>query len=511
MGLHSPAYNPHVLIQTSADLKLRYLLDDHSKAANCEAATITMTTMARATCPQCTVVLAQCLPSLEPALGKLLTEQPINTPSVRLPNGIINYESGNADLALATCKETEKIAAQAGNSFTCAAAGSPRPAFKSNSSKEDPLLALGLLVLALSGIASMLVNYLVVRYQHLHSRWSMDQIDNGPQKFHTTPTPRIGGLGILIGMLISGIGLLVIQPNAYGSNFGLLLLASLPAFAGGFAEDLLKTVGVYTRLLLTMLSAIAAIWLLGGTYTRLDIPFIDDLFKWAPVIPIVFTIIAIAGIANATNIIDGYNGLASGYSVLVLGAIATVAYQVGDSFILGSALAMLGAQLGFLAWNYPGGKVFLGDGGAYILGFWLAVVSALLVARNSAVSPWFPLLLLIYPVFETLFSIYRKRILRGASPGHPDGLHLHMLIYKRLIRKYTTADTPEELAVRNSMVSIYIWVATTLCIFLAVMSYRNTAYLMLFSLFFCVAYVWFYSRIVKWKTPRWAVNRTKST
>src|SRR5258707_10042434 len=109
---------------------------------------------------------------------------------------------------------------------------------------------------------------------------------------------------------------------------------------------------------------------------------------------------------------------------------------------------MLGAGLEFMAWNYPKGKIFLGDGGAYLLGFWLAELAVLLVARNPDVSPWFPLLLLVYPIFETLFSIYRRCFLHGRSSGDADALHFHQLIYKRLARIDVGSKDPAEITRR---------------------------------------------------------------
>ncbi len=134
------------------------------------------------------------------------------------------------------------------------------------------------------------------------------------------------------------------------------------------AEDITKKVGVLTRLLLTLLAAALGAWLLGAVLDRVDVPGLDTLLRWSP-LAIAFTVFVVSGVANAINIIDGYNGLAGGYAVLVLAALAWVAAQVGDPFLMTAALAMIGALLGFLVWNYPRGKIFLGDGGAYLLGF----------------------------------------------------------------------------------------------------------------------------------------------
>jgi UDP-N-acetylmuramyl pentapeptide phosphotransferase/UDP-N-acetylglucosamine-1-phosphate transferase len=102
------------------------------------------------------------------------------------------------------------------------------------------------------------------------------------------------------------------------------------------------------------------------------------------------TVLAVAGIANAVNIIDGFNGLASVVTICMLVSLAYVAWQVGDMFVLVSALTVAGATAGFLIWNYPVGLIFLGDGGAYFIGFMLGELAMLLVMRNPRYRPGMP-------------------------------------------------------------------------------------------------------------------------
>src|SRR5207302_3433565 len=188
-----------------------------------------------------------------------------------------------------------------------------------------------------------------------------------------TPTPRIGGLGIMAGLFVTGAALLAIVQSASSEQLGYLLIASVPAFAGGITEDATKNVAVLTRLLLTMLAAAFGVWLLGAVIPRLDIPGFDTLLKWVP-FAIAFTMFAVGGVANSINIIDGYNGLASGHAVIVLAALAYVSALVGDAFLFTPAPATISPLLGFLAWHYPNGKLSLRDGGGYQLGFWLAAL-----------------------------------------------------------------------------------------------------------------------------------------
>src|SRR5437899_13043818 len=384
-------------------------------------------------------------------------------PSSRLPQGVVTYLSDNKALALAACRETERLTGSNGGvPATCFAPDTKRPFPVKPQRFESGQVFSGLMILLLTGLISVFVGHLIVRYEAFHANWSYDPVKTGPQKFHAAPTPRIGGLEVMAGLFVSGAVLLAIEPIASSEQFGYLLLASLPAFAGGISEDATKNVGVLTRLLLTMLAAAFGVWLLGAVIPRLDIPGFDALLRWAP-FAIAFTMFAVGGVANSVNIIDGYNGLAAGHAVIVLAAMAYVSALVRDAFLFTSALAMIGALLGFLAWDYPQGQIFPGDGCAYWLGYWLAELSVLLVARHPEVSPWFPMLLLVYPIFETLFSMYRRKFIQRQSPGQPDRMHMHQVIYMRLTWSRTNVSDPALMTRLNSMVAPFGWLMTLCC------------------------------------------------
>ena len=269
----------------------------------------------------------------------------------------------------------------------------------------------------------------------------------------------------------------------------------MPAFTGGLAEDLTKKVGVLARLLLTMAAGVLASVLIGATLTRLDVPGLDNLLQYWPLLAIAFTAFAVSGAANAINIIDGYNGLAAGYAIIALAALAWVSMQVGDQVVLLASLAMLGALFGFVVWNWPGGRIFLGDGGAYLLGFWLAELGVLLVMRNPQVSPWFPLVIMAYPIWETLFSMYRRKIVRQHQVGHPDAMHLHQLVYQRLIRKSSAPGGITKQHPRNSRVAPLLLIPVTLLMLPALLLWHRTDALLVCAGAFCVAYGWLYYRL----------------
>ena len=357
-----------------------------------------------------------------------------------------------------------------------------------------------MLTLLIAFVTSLVATLWVVHWGKTHGAASMDHDVQGPQKFHTRPVPRVGGLGIVAGLL-GAVGSLWWMGSEARQVAATLMLCGVPAFVVGLIEDMTKRVSPRHRLLATSVSAALAFWLLGAALTRADIPGLDGLLGWAPGSALL-TIFAVAGIANSVNIIDGFNGLASMCVVIMLVALAYVAFQVGDQIVLSMALAGIGAVLGFFFWNFPAGLIFLGDGGAYFLGFYIAELSILLLVRNPAVSPLFPLLVCIYPVFETLFSIYRRRFIRAVPPSMPDGIHLHSLIYRRVMRWAVGSRSAKELTRRNSMTSPYLWALCMMSVIPAVLFWGNSALMAIFLVLFAVTYVALYWRIVRFRSPK---------
>ncbi len=331
--------------------------------------------------------------------------------------------------------------------------------------------------------------------------WADDDL-SGPQKFHEHPVPRVGGVGIALGLWLAAGFLWWREPALLGQPALLLLLCGLPVFLAGLLEDVTKRVSPALRLLFTALSAALAIAALGVFIQRTDLPGLDWAVSFLP-FALLLTVFAVVGVANSINLIDGFNGLASACVAIMLLGLAVVAWQVNDLLVVSLALAGMGAVLGFLAWNFPRGLVFLGDGGAYFLGYYLAEVALLLLFRNPQVSPLFPLLLVMYPVFETVFSMYRRRVLKGRPMGQPDGAHLHSLIYRRFLRSDFANLDPAQRVRRNSMTSPFLWLLSMLSVVPAVIFWDNSALLLISGLCFGLAYVSLYWRIVRFRTQGW--------
>ncbi|MFY8126571.1 MAG: MraY family glycosyltransferase [Hydrogenophaga sp.] len=344
-------------------------------------------------------------------------------------------------------------------------------------------IALPLLVGAFTSLA---LSLLVVFTTRWHGAFSLDE-SHGVQKMHVHPTPRIGGLPMLLGLLAAWWA----APTELQQRLSPWLLAGIPAFVFGLAEDFTKRVSVSKRLLATMASGLLAWWLSGYTLSRVDIWGLDTLLQWLP-FGVLFTAFAVGGVANAINIIDGLNGLASSMVFWALLGLAGVAHSVGDPVLSQTCLLIAACVAGFFFVNWPLGKIFLGDGGAYFLGFSLAWGCVLLIERHANVTAFAALLLCLHPITEVLFSVWR-RSQRQQHPGHPDRLHFHSLVKRRVMARMLPR---RSLRFRNSAAGLLVGGLTVLPAILVQFVYESPVASLACVGVLVAGYISFYRRIV---------------
>jgi UDP-N-acetylmuramyl pentapeptide phosphotransferase/UDP-N-acetylglucosamine-1-phosphate transferase len=368
---------------------------------------------------------------------------------------------------------------------------------------EFQFFQLGLIIFGASFAGCMLI----VLSQKWHGSLSHDHDLDGVQKVHTTAVPRIGGVGVVAGLVL---GFLYFQHRLAGQaqaslskQILLLLAASLPAFVAGVVEDMTKRVSVKARLAATALSAVIASAVLGATVNELDLWGIDALLAITP-FAVFVTAIVVAGGSNAINIIDGFNGLSGSTIIIMAAGLAAVGFQHGDALVVTLGTVGIAATLGFLAVNYPRGKLFLGDGGAYFLGFWVSEMAVLLLVRNSSVNAWQVLAICAYPVIEVLFSMYRRKVIQKVSPGAPDALHLHTLVFRRLVFKHVRQDAGRPWK-RNAAVACVIAPAVAVCVASSVLLGASAEVSLGIVLVQVAVYVMAYGRLVR---GRWLVGQT---
>lgn len=316
--------------------------------------------------------------------------------------------------------------------------------------------------------------------QRWHGRFTLDGL-SGIQKFHRVPTPRIGGIAIALAYVLAWPFL----PQGLQPIWTLIGVAGIPAFAAGLGEDLTRKVGVKQRLLATMGAGVVFALLTGYTMHDVSLPGIDWLLSFS-IVALAFTGFAMGGVANAINIIDGFNGLAAGSLIIMFGAFAYVAHQVDDDLVFALAMLYAALVLGFFVVNFPHGRIFLGDGGAYFAGFLLASLGVLLPTRNADVSAWTAILICAYPVIETLASMRRKARRDGHSVGQPDRVHFHMLAHRRYARRIVGADGPVHL--RNPATSVVTWALPLLTAVFAAIGYSSVVACAFF--FFLTVYIY---------------------
>ena len=246
---------------------------------------------------------------------------------------------------------------------------------------------------------------------------------------------------------------------------------------------------------------------------RIGVPFLDPLFSnWG--IAIAFSVFACIGATNAYNLIDGLNGLLAGVSLITLAAIAWVAATLGDQKIFALAVLLGVAMIGWLPFNWPKARLFAGDGGAYSIGFLTAALLLLLIQRNPQVSPWFGLTAAALPIWETLYSIWR-RSRSGLKTMEPDQSHLHQLVRTRLhwsikfraLRQagavgadWTPAVQPAKQVVvkaPNGLCSPLLWGLHATAVVAGVATFDNTVAQALVMATFAVTYIALHTRLLR--------------
>jgi UDP-N-acetylmuramyl pentapeptide phosphotransferase/UDP-N-acetylglucosamine-1-phosphate transferase len=333
---------------------------------------------------------------------------------------------------------------------------------------------------------SLLVSVLLVFTQSWHGRWTLDST-LGIQKMHTLPTPRIGGVAIAAGLIAA----YMLSDLKVQRILGHLLVAGVPAFVFGLLEDLTKKISVRVRLFATMSSGFLAVYLSGVSMQDTGFAPLDWLLGYT-FISVLFTGFAVGGIANAINIIDGFNGLAAGSSAIMMTAIGLISLQVGDLDLAKVCFLLVSIVIGFALLNWPKGKLFLGDGGAYLIGFVLAWMAVKLPMRHAEINAWTTLLVCTYPVLEVGFSVLRRRNRAGGQSVKPDKAHLHHLLHRRIIcqrfPKYSAL-------FKNNLTSPVCWFATAIPAAWAIAFSKNTEMLALGFFGFLLIYAFIYARL----------------
>lgn len=272
--------------------------------------------------------------------------------------------------------------------------------------------------------------FLCLFIMYLHSRVSWLQVRGGDlsavQVAHVRQTSRLGGLAVFVAIVLS----LSFAPVSISEPYAQFLLATSLLFFVGLAEDLGFHVQPRLRLLAAIVASLLVIAFLGVWLPRTGIPGLEDAVDhWAIGIPL--TLFVTAALANGFNFIDGVNGLASLTAIVAALAMSQIAGATGYEAMVVLATMLAAALLGFFLLNYPWGRIFLGDAGAYTVGFVLAWFGISIMLNAPEVSPWAILLTVYWPFADTSLAILR-RVRRKTTVSSADRLHVHQMVMRAL-------------------------------------------------------------------------------
>lgn len=270
-----------------------------------------------------------------------------------------------------------------------------------------------LLIYVLTGFAISLISVPVIT-----SMAEKANIVDRPseRKIHHGNIPLLGGLGIFL----SYIAVMLIIDSFSQKTYS-FIAANIIIIALGVADDILNIKAV-RKLAVQIIAATVIIVFtdLRFTVTSFDIPFLNH-----PYLNIVFTYLWIVGVTNALNLIDGLDGLAGGIAFMAFGAIGYAAYAKGFEVNAYICMGLMGATLGFLRYNIPPAKVFMGDTGSLFLGFNIAVMSLAASHKSGTLlSVLIPVMFISIPLFDTVLAVFR-RTMKGQNPMKADKEHLH--------------------------------------------------------------------------------------
>ena len=248
---------------------------------------------------------------------------------------------------------------------------------------------------------------------------AMDNPDGG-RRIHDHPIPRMGGMAIFLGFLVSVVLFAEITKPVQGILIGCVIIV-----AAGILDDIIS-LRWWVKLIAQLAAAVIAV-AHGVTIEGIMNPnvFAAENTLLIGYLSIPVTVLWIVGVTNAVNLIDGLDGLACGVSAISSGTMLVVALMVAEPNVALLLAALAGGCLGFIPYNLNPAKIFMGDTGALLLGYVLATVSILGLFKFYAVMTFLvPVMALALPLFDTIFAIIR-RLAHGQSPMAPDRGHLH--------------------------------------------------------------------------------------
>jgi len=305
-----------------------------------------------------------------------------------------------------------------------------------------------------------------------------------PQAFHVQAVPTAGGIGIFFSFLILCFYFYLTKQILY---FEYLSFCTL-FFLLGLADDLKLYVKPKLRLIVMTILLITLVILNGFYVKNTGIEFLNRFLE-IDIFALFFVCLCFLFIINGSNLIDGYNGLLSIHTLIILINLFFVNYFGRNNDLAFLIFFMILILAVFLKYNFPKAKLFLGDSGSYFLGTIIAISTIKTSIANPLISPFYFCILLFYLFFEVFFSFIRKIVREKKSPLFPDDKHLHMLVYKYLVKKNGNK------LKSNYSVALILNLVYLIMIIPSIFAMENGMFCKYYSILLFVTYLFFYKKI----------------
>ena len=281
----------------------------------------------------------------------------------------------------------------------------------------NQLVVYVILAMAVALVVSFLMTPVVKTFAY---KVGAIDVPKDARRMHKVPIPRLGGLAIFIGFMVSMLLFVPITPEIKSILLGAVIIVVL-----GVVDDIMALPAMLKFVVQIVAAAIPATH--GVTIQAFSNPniFSENLYWVLGSLSIPFTVLWIVAITNSVNLIDGLDGLANGVSAISATTMLDIAMLASEAQVAVVMAALVGACVGFMPYNLNPAKMFMGDTGATFLGYILATMSIQGLFKYYAVISFVvPFLILGLPIFDTAFAFIR-RIAHGQSPMHADRSHIH--------------------------------------------------------------------------------------
>ena len=339
-----------------------------------------------------------------------------------------------------------------------------------------------ILIFILIVFSLLFYKYFIPVLNKYNQNFLIDNDFKKPQAFHESAISTAGGTALFFSLII------VFCYFSFFKNiiFYEYLFICIPFFILGIVDDVKINIKPTIRLILMILFLFVSISYNNFYIEKTGIEVLNNWLESSKIFSLIFICLCFLFVINGANLIDGYNGLLGFHSLIILINLFLINY-LGENSNLANLLFLKILILSiFLIFNFPKAKIFLGDSGSYFLGAFIAISTIITSIENPEISPFYFCILLFYLFFEVFFSFFRKLIKEKSSPIHPDGKHLHMLLYKILLKK------SNDKLKSNYYVSIITNLIYLILIIPAILMMKNGLFCKYYSLLFFIVYIFSY-------------------